>query len=195
MLLVCNFYMKEVKTQKEIIEKIRNGEIGVLPTDTIYGLVCLAYNKEAIENIYKIKSRDLSKPFIYLISEISQLKSLGVDTTNEEVNKIGEVWPGPVSIEFKCNDNFEYLHRGTGTIGVRMPDNDFLLKIISEVGPIVATSVNREGEPSANSIEDVMFYFSDSKLINFYFDAGIISKTASKIIKINEGGEVEVIRE
>jgi len=63
-----------MKILKKIIKILKEGGIGVLPTDTIYGLVGSALNKETVEMIYKIRKREKTKPFIILISSPKDLK-------------------------------------------------------------------------------------------------------------------------
>lgn len=178
---------------KNISEKIKNGEIGVIPTDTVYGIVCSAFNKKSVEKIYEIKNRDLSKPLVFLIGEIKDLEKLNISLDNELKSIISRYWPGPVSIIFESKNIPQYLHRGMGGIAIRLPQNDSLREFLIETGPIATTSVNPESEPPATTIEEARAYF-EGKDIDFYVNGGEINSRASKIIKIVDG-EVEVIRE
>jgi L-threonylcarbamoyladenylate synthase len=187
--------MEEVKDKKEIISRIKDGEVGIMPTDTIYGLVCAANNRDSIERIYEIKKRDLAKPCVFLVSGYEDLEKIGIGVDSEIKNKMGDHWPGPVSFELPCSDEFDYLHRGKGTVAVRLPDNNELVSIISETGPVVATSVNIEGQPAAKSIEDVRASEIETDSIDFYVDAGKIELMApSRIIRFNSSREEEIIR-
>ncbi len=99
-----------------------NGGIAVLPTDTIYGLHCLATNKGAVERIYDLKGRDRAKPFIILISSLDDLKSYGVTVDEKLSELLANYWPGPNSIILPVtNERFEYLHRGTKSLAFRLP--------------------------------------------------------------------------
>lgn len=178
---------------KNISEKIKNGKIGVIPTDTVYGIICSAFNKESVERIYELKNRDLTKPLVFLIGDVVDLEKLNINIDDELKNIVSQYWPGPVSIIFENENIPKYLHRGMGGIAIRLPQNNSLRKFLMETGPIATTSVNPESEPPATTIEEARGYF-EGKDINFYIDGGKINSKASKIIKIING-EVKVIRE
>jgi len=164
-----------------IAERIKQGEIGVIPTDTIYGIVCSAFNKNSVEKLYKIRKRSKDKPMIVLIGSVSDLKLFNINT-------IVKNWPEKTSIVFDCND-FEYLHRGKKSLAFRLPHNKDLINILKISGPIVAPSANIEGGKPAENIKEAKSYFGDK--IDFYLDVGTIKSKPSKIIYLNN----EIIRE
>ena len=164
-----------------IAERIKQGEIGVIPTDTIYGIVCSAFNKNSVEKLYKIRKRNKDKPMIILIGSVNDLKLFNIDT-------IIKNWPKKTSIVFDCND-FEYLHRGKKSLAFRLPHNKDLIDILKISGPIVAPSANIEGGKPAENIKEAKSYFGDK--IDFYLDVGTIKSKPSKIIYSNN----EIIRE
>lgn len=164
-----------------IAERIKQGEIGVIPTDTIYGIVCSAFNKNSVEKLYKIRKRNKDKPMIILIGSVNDLKLFNI-------NAIVKNWPEKTSIVFDCND-FEYLHRGKRSLAFRLPHNKDLIDILKISGPIVAPSANIEGGKPAENIKEAKSYFGDK--IDFYLDVGTIKSKPSKIIYLNN----EIIRE
>ena len=164
-----------------IAERIKQGEIGVIPTDTIYGIVCSAFNENSVEKLYKIRKRNKDKPMIILIGSVNDLKLFNIDT-------IIKNWPKKTSIVFDCND-FEYLHRGKRSLAFRLPHNKDLIDILKISGPIVAPSANIEGGKPAENIKEAKSYFGDK--IDFYLDVGTIKSKPSKIIYLNN----EIIRE
>ena len=164
-----------------IAERIKQGEIGVIPTDTIYGIVCSAFNENSVEKLYKIRKRNKDKPMIILIGSVNDLKLFNIDA-------IVKNWPEKTSIVFDCND-FEYLHRGKRSLAFRLPHNKDLIDILKISGPIVAPSANIEGGKPAENIKEAKSYFGDK--IDFYLDVGTIKSKPSKIIYSNN----EIIRE
>ena len=164
-----------------IAERIKQGEIGVIPTDTIYGIVCSAFNENSVEKLYKIRKRNKDKPMIILIGSVNDLKLFNI-------NAIVKNWPEKTSIVFDCND-FEYLHRGKKSLAFRLPHNKDLIDILKISGPIVAPSANIEGGKPAENIKEAKNYFGDK--IDFYLDVGTIKSKPSKIIYLNN----EIIRE
>lgn len=167
--------------------KIRNfilkGKVGVLPTDTIYGIHASAFVKSAFEKIYKIKNRDLDKPFIVLISSLSDLEKLGVTLSVKENKLLQNIWPNKISILLNQPDkNFDFLNKGTQKIAIRMPNYPVLLELIKQTGPLVSTSANLQNKPSAKSIKEVKQYFGEK--IDFYVDRGILENSASTLVEI-----------
>ncbi|MBI5765819.1 L-threonylcarbamoyladenylate synthase [Candidatus Falkowbacteria bacterium] len=112
---------KENKSE-EIINILKDGGIGILPTDTIYGLVGRALDPETVERIYEVRKRRPDKPFIILISSIADLKLFNIKINKKTKTILKKYWPGPVSIILPCSDEkFYYLHRGTKTLAFRLP--------------------------------------------------------------------------
>ncbi|MFZ2390463.1 MAG: L-threonylcarbamoyladenylate synthase [Minisyncoccales bacterium] len=172
---------------KEIGEDIKKGRIGVIPTDTIYGIVCSAMKKKSVEKLYKIRKRDSKKPMIILISSLKDLNLFGVKIDKKITDKY---WPGKVSIIVPIK-KLEYLHRGKNSLAFRLPDNKALIKLIKISGPIVAPSANTEGDKPAETIEEAKEYFKDK--IDFYVDCGKLKSKPSKIISLLNNN-IEIIR-
>ncbi|MEK7612419.1 MAG: L-threonylcarbamoyladenylate synthase [Patescibacteria group bacterium] len=173
------------------VELIKNGEIGVIPTDTIYGLVCSAFSPSAVERIYQLKKRDSRKPLIVLISTESDIEKFNIkpDAVTKEIFK--KYWPGPVSIVVPCESkSFSYLHRGTGSIAFRLPKQKWLIEFLRETGPIVAPSANLEGEPPAKTIEEAKKYFGAN--VSFIIDKGELNGKPSTIISVVDSKEKQM---
>ncbi|MBS3903406.1 MAG: threonylcarbamoyl-AMP synthase [Anaplasmataceae bacterium] len=171
------------------------GQIGVLLTDTIYGLVGQAFNKEAVQRIYRVRKRSPQKPCIILIGSIKDLNLFEIKLSSEEKKIIKKIWPGAVSIVFPlARGNFHYLHRGTKSLAFRLPQSVKLQKIIKKTGPLIAPSANPEGFPPAESIPEAIHYFGGK--IDFYKNDGPPrAKKPSTLLKIDEKKkEVVIIR-
>lgn len=181
----------DLKTISGIIKK---GGIGVIPTDTIYGILGPALNKNTVEKIYKLRKRSLKKPMIILIPSIESLKKFNIKINGQTKKFLNKNWPGKVSIVLPCPDNeFEYLHRGTCSLCFRLPKNDFLQKILILTGPLVAPSANWEGHPPASTIIEAKDYFNNQ--IDFYIDAGKISGASSTIVMFDSKNKLSLVRE
>ena len=103
------------------------------------------------------------------------------------------LWPGKVSAVLPCSDEqWAYLHRGTGTVAFRLPDDAGLRALLRETGPLVAPSANPQGEPPAKTIEDAEGYFGDT--VDFYVDGGLLDGEPSTLVKI-ENGNIVVLRQ
>ena len=174
------------------VQVLKSGGVGVLLTDTLYGLVGSAHNKKTVGRIYRIKGRNNKKPLIILISAIEDLKLFGIEHDGKTEKILKKFWPGPVSIIMPCaKKRFEYLHRGTQTLAFRLPAKKTLVKILKHTGPLVAPSANPEGLPPASTIQEAKKYFGDK--VDFYGRGGVPKTKPSKIITIIDN-KVQIVR-
>ena len=182
--------MSEVKNNIE--QSLISGGVGVIPTDTLYGLVARAEDAAAVLRVYQIKNRDKSKACIILISKLEDLEHFRISFDAQTQEYLKSVWPGPVSVILPCRENqFEYLHRGTNELAFRLPKNDRLISIITSVGPLIVPSANTEGLPPAKNISEARNYFGDN--VDFYLDGGELLGEPSALIWL-KGNEPEVLR-
>ncbi|MEK7169555.1 MAG: L-threonylcarbamoyladenylate synthase [Patescibacteria group bacterium] len=171
------------KFSRKLAREIKKGAIGVLPTDTLYGLVGSAFSRRAIARIYKLKERSAKKQLIVLISELNDLKIFGVKLNKKTKGILKKIWPGKVSVVLPV--------RGK-SVAFRLPDDRVLRKFLNVSGPLVAPSANREGEPPAKNIREARQYFGDRA--DFYLDKGMLKSKPSTLIAL-KNGRIEIIRE
>jgi L-threonylcarbamoyladenylate synthase len=165
--------------------------IGVIPTDTIYGVVARASDEAAVERLYKLKHRE-HKPGTLIAASIEQLESIGLK--HRYLTAVEQYWPGAVSVIIPCADPaLAYLHRGKMSLAVRLPGDEDLQKLLVQTGPLLTSSANPPGEPPANTVDDAKQYFGDE--VDFYIDGGNLSgNQPSTIIRIVDDA-IEIIRE
>ncbi len=177
------------KKLSEAIQFLKNGGIGVLPTDTLYGLVARALDSKAVERVYQVRGRRPDKPCIILIADVSDLQKFGVAADL----LVDQLWPGAVSIVLPCdNQEFSYLHRGTKTLAFRLPADEDLREFLRQTGPLIAPSANPEGQPPALTIEKAKEYFEDK--VDFFEDGGLRGSHPSTLVEI-KNGKVVVLRQ
>ncbi|EKE25060.1 MAG: hypothetical protein ACD_5C00309G0002 [uncultured bacterium] len=183
---------KEV--EKEIAPVLLDGGVGVLPTDTLYGLVGVALDENSVERIYKIRKRDLKKPMIILISSIDELKQFGILLNFEQKKVLKKIWPAKVSIVIECLDKkMNHLLRGGKSLAFRMPNDKDLLSLIKKTGPLVAPSANLAGQNPAESFGEAYKYFKDE--VDFYVDNGKIKGEPSTLIQLGNDGKFKLLRQ
>jgi len=178
---------------KKVIRILKANGVGVMSTDTLYGLVGGAFSKSAVERIYKIKKRNTKKPLIILISKISDLEKFGIKISTEHTKILKKFWPGEVSVILDCKSKkFKYLHRGTKSLAFRLPKNKKLTEILKKTGPLVAPSANPEGQKPARSITEAERYFQKSS--DFYLSGGELKGEPSILVKLNKKGKIKILR-
>lgn len=170
-----------LKDQELIIAILKNGGVGVLPTDTIYGLVGSALLKKTVERIYKLRRRNKKKPMIVLIGSLKDLSIFKIQINRDLKSFLFHVWPGKVSVILPCSSQrFSYLHRGGKTLAFRLPRLKHLRNLLARVGPLVAPSANTENLKPAENIASARRYFG--KNVDFYFNKGKLISGPSTLV-------------
>jgi len=160
---------------------LKQGKVGILPTDTLYGLVASALNDDAVSRVYALKGRTATKKCITLISSLADLSDFGVVLTDAQREVLEHLWPGPVSVVFPSGMSF------------RLPDNPALISFLKESGPLIAPSANPEGLPPAETIEEAQKYFGDT--VDFYKEGGRLSGEPSTLVSLDESGSLTLLRQ
>lgn len=177
----------------EIVYLLNSGKVGILPTDTIYGIHCLAFNKSSVEKIYELKNRPSAKAMIVIISSLNDLENFNTKLSEKMKKFLSNIWPNKVSVILDCsNPQLSYLYKKSYSLAFRVPNNSFLLKLLKKTGPLVSTSVNLSGLSPAQTIKQAQEYFPYG--IDFYVDGGKIDSKPSTVIKLNNQGVVELVR-
>jgi L-threonylcarbamoyladenylate synthase len=174
----------------EIVRLLQNGGAGLLPTDTIYGLSGRAEDYEAVERLHKLKGRAGNKPFIILISNIKMLDLLSI--SDKQASAVKNYWPGALSVVFPAPDAPAWLHRGAGSLAVRLPDYPELIRLIDKTGPLVSTSANLPDQPPARTVSEAKELFGSQ--LDFYVDAGELSGPPSTLAALSDN-VLRVIRQ
>ncbi len=178
----------------KIVDLLKAGKVGVMPTDTIYGIVGSALIPDAVEEIYTLRKREKDKPFIILISSIDELKKFDVSLTKEQRDFLEKNWPNPLSVVLVVSsERFNYLHRGKNSLAFRMPKDQKLLELLKQTGPLVAPSANLAGVKPAEIVEEAKRYFGDQ--LSFSVDGGKLKSKPSTIVQLLEDGTKIVLRE
>lgn len=175
---------------------IKNGNLVVFPTETVYGIGANALDEKAVSKIFKAKNRPADNPLIVHVNSIEMAESI-VENIGEIERKImNKFWPGPISIIMNKKENIPVnVSAGLDTVSVRMPDNKLALKLIEESNcPIAAPSANVSGKPSGTCIEDIydelkenVDYFIDDGISNIGIESTVVKVENNKIIILRPG--------
>ncbi len=162
----------EYEKLKEMGETIQKGEIVVFPTETVYAIGTNGLDEEAIRKLYKIKQRPFDKPTSLLVSDMKMIEALVADITDKEYKLMKTFFPGPLTIILKEKNIVPNILTGnTGTIGIRMPENEIARKLIAYANvPIAAPSANIANKPSGTNIENIINDFKET--VDYYIDGG-----------------------
>ncbi len=150
---------------KKIGEVLGEGGVIICPTDTVYGLIADATNKEAVGKIVKTKKRDekkVIKAISVFVKNIEEIKKIAfVNKSQEKFLKDNLPGKWTVILKRKLNSGLaENLFVGKETIGVRVVDNKIISDILDKINkPLTATSANISGKPATTKIKEILEQF------------------------------------
>jgi L-threonylcarbamoyladenylate synthase len=163
--------------------------VGILPTDTLYGLVTKADEAAAVARLYSLKNRE-SKPGTLIAASIDQLIELGL--TRRYLTAVADFWPNPLSIVLPAPVELDYLTQGQHTLAVRIPADLSLSQLLERTGPLITTSANHPGEPTATTVDLAEAVFGNQ--VDFYVDGGsYVNHEPSTVIRIIDDA-IEILR-
>lgn len=167
---------------------LKPGTVGIMPTDTVYGLVCRAEDVTAVRRLYALKNRK-NKPGTVIAASIDQLVGLGIKY--RYLKAVEQFWPGPVSVEIPHSKS--YLNQNTLRQAFRTTNNRVLAQLLIKTGPLLTSSANLPDMPISDNIEQARKYFGNR--VDFYVDGGDFGdRLPSTIIRIVDD-TIEVVRE
>jgi len=182
-----------------LTQELALGKVVVLPTDTIYGFSCLASNRLAVRRIYQLKQRPFNEPLLILVSSLKMLREY-VQVSASQMVEIKKNQKGKRPTTFVLTGRGRLsreLASTSGGLAVRLPKNDFLIKIINKVGQaLVSTSFNITGQPPINDLSLVRKYFPDNnQQPDLILDTGICrTAKASRLLDLRVSGRPTVLR-
>lgn len=183
-----------------LVARLRAGQILVLPTDTIYGLSCLASQVSALQRLSRLKKRQPSKPFLILVSNLTMLRKYVFVSSAQAslLKKISSTETRPTTFIFRQRGLLPLeLTAGLESIAVRLPKSKFLIKIIKKVQePLVSTSLNLSGQKPIHDLQNLSSYFSRPQdYPDLVVDCGPPSELkASRLIDIRHPQQPLVLR-
>lgn len=177
------------------IEVLRNGGIVIFPTETVYGIGTNAYCEKSVEKIYEIKERPEEKPLSILVSNVNEISKYAIINNSMEEQIIKNFMPGPITIILeKRPEVFNYITSGKNTIGIRIPDNKIILKILEALKlPIVAPSANISGHPSGIELNEILPDFENK--VDICIDGGKSELSESSTIVQVVDNEIKILRQ
>ncbi|MDD4663244.1 MAG: L-threonylcarbamoyladenylate synthase [Caldisericia bacterium] len=182
-----------------ILHHLNNGGILAFSTDTLYGVGVKAVLSQAVDQLYKVKGRDKGKPLILLGSTVAQFQPYISEPKLLHHSLMKAYWPGPLTVilPFEKRSKLYFGQVDPDSIGMRIPDNQVLLDLISFLDfPLLTTSANPSGASpfrKGHSIQNWLLSSSTQKII--ILDGGEIDALPSTVIRLFENDRYSLIRE
>lgn len=206
--------MKTDDIIREAVGVLRSGGVILYPTDTVWGLGCDATNPEAVSRVFAIKRRSDSKSLVLLAADLDMvaryvkvIPNIAIDLVEVNDRPMTLIYPGAICGKVPLNSSpapqpaaRHLLAWNTvaedGSIGIRIPLPGFWRDLVARLGrPLVSTSANISGEPTPRRFAEISPEIRDAVdyAVPAHLERGA-SGSASQIIKVGLGGEVEIIR-
>lgn len=175
------------------VSAIRNGELIVLPTDTVYGIAADAFNKVAVQRLLDAKGRTRQMPPPVLIAQLATVDALAINIPSYARSMMEQLWPGALTLIFHEQPSLQWdLGITHSTVAVRMPADDRALAVLNTTGPLAVSSANRTGADAALSIDEAQAQLGDSVAV--YLDGGPAALGEASTIVDVTGSVPRVVR-
>jgi L-threonylcarbamoyladenylate synthase len=186
-------FANKTDSPKKTSEIIKNGGVAIVPTETVYGFAVDAFNIDAQKKVYNIKGRNPKKPLILMTPDIESVRLL-VDIPKKALEIAKKFWPGQLTIVFPTTEVGKMVSAGRKDLGVRIPCNEFMLKLLKAIKrPIFTTSVNISNRKSAKNSKDVLEFdgivdvIVDSGQCKFSFESTVVDMVQFPYVILRKG--------
>lgn len=190
----CSVTTELLEGMRQAKQTLGRAGLIVLPTDTVYGIGADAFSAFAVNALLEAKGRGRQSPPPVLIPSLDTLRALADNPPAIAFKLAEKFWPGALTLIVRAQRSLSWdLGETKGTVALRIPNNDFTLALLKEVGPLAVSSANLTGEPAATNIDEAQKYFE--KKVGVYLDGGPTSSNKpSTILDLTEDGYVKVVR-
>ena len=188
-------YPEDPEALKKSARIIKQGGLIIFPTKGLYGIGADIENRNAVEKIFRLKKRPVSKPILMLVKNISEVEKYCLNIPKKIFALMENFWPGDITFVLEASKYTpDSLTGGTGKIGVRIPSHPFPKSLLEFVdAPITGTSANISGKNSINNISAL-----DNELLqgtDLVIEAGTLKNKIPSTVIENCGNTIKVLRE
>jgi L-threonylcarbamoyladenylate synthase len=178
---------------RSALEILLSGGLVAFPTDTVYGVGCLAFDQQAIESIYIAKDRPIEKAIPVLIGDTEDLKKVADEVPSIARRLIEKFWPGPLTVLVPKKRTLPAAISARSTVGVRIPDHHVARALLRLAGPLAVTSANISGQSSPTSAQQVLAQLGGR--ITMVIDGGETPGGMPSTLVDCTGDQIQILRE
>jgi len=170
---------------KAAADVLRDGGLIIYPTDSVYGLGCDLFNKNAVEKIYRIKGNDKRKLLSFICPDLKGISEYAF-VSNAAYKIMRRLLPGPYTFILSATRQVpRILLEKRKTVGIRVPDNLVCLALLAEFGkPIISTSASMHDQSFLNDPDEIAATFNN--LVDLFLDSGPGGLELSTVIDLTE---------
>ena len=187
--------MTKVVTEENmslVCQIIKEDGVVAFPTETVYGVGVKFGSKIALDKLMEAKNRDYSKAITLMVADEKDIEKYAY--VSDDVRKIIQAFmPGMITLVFKKKENVDsIMTNGKETIGIRIPDSQYVLNLLQKVGPMLVTSANLSNHPNTTSTKEVLNQLDGR--IDLIVDGQTTDNVASTVVDVS-GSEIKILRE
>ncbi|MGL4306544.1 MAG: L-threonylcarbamoyladenylate synthase [Mycobacteriaceae bacterium] len=173
---------------------LKGGRLVVLPTDTLYGLGCDAFDREAVASLLSAKGRGRDMPVPVLVGSWNTIDGLVYAVPTQARELIRSFWPGALSLVVQQAPSLSWdLGEARGTVMIRMPLHPVALELHQAVGPLAVSSANISGRPPATTVAQAQEQLGSASTV--YLDGGKAEHALASTIVDLTCDEPKILRE
>lgn len=187
--------MTKVINQQDIdivCQTIKNDGVVAFPTETVYGLGVQFNSVKALDKLMEAKNRDYSKAITLMVADKNEIEKYAY--VSDKAKKIIQYFmPGMLTLVFqKKEDVNDIMTNGKKTIGIRIPNSEYVLHLLKKVGPMLVTSANLSNHPNTTSTQEVLEQLDGR--IDLIVDGRTTDSIASTVVDVS-GVDLKILRE
>ncbi len=181
----------------DIVTRLKSGDITLIPTDSIWGISCDAFNESAVQKIANLKQIEGNHQYILLVSSIEMLNGY-IEMMHPRIETLLSLHKKPLTLIHTSKTIPPYLVSSDGTIGIRVTQHPLSVAIIEELGhPIISTRACLDGQDYPKKFEDISNAIKTGVDFIPAYPVSILNKKYSElsvIAKYDKDGELVFIR-
>jgi tRNA threonylcarbamoyl adenosine modification protein (Sua5/YciO/YrdC/YwlC family) len=175
------------------VEALRDGDIVIYPTDTLYAIGCDALNNSAINKICKLKGINPDKTNLSIICDGISMAAEYARFDNRQFKVLKTNLPGPFTFILPSSSSLPKVFKGRKTVGIRVPENNVAVELVRRLGnPILSTTISYTDDDYAVNPELIAETYADSAA--YLLDGGDGGLIPSTVVDMTSG-ELEIVRE
>ncbi len=192
MQIEINAQHPEPRKIQRAVDAMKQGEVIVYPTDTVYAIGCALGNKRAIDRIFHLTGKDESQPLTFVCADLSDIARYAV-VENHHYRMLKRLLPGPYTFILPATREVpRTLLSKRKTVGIRVPNHPVALSLAKMLEvPIISTSASHQGEEPLNDPAEIVSRFKGIELV---LDAGYCGIVSSTVVDLT-GAEPVIVRE
>jgi L-threonylcarbamoyladenylate synthase len=142
----------------EMAAALRAGIVLAIPTESSYGLAADPLSQRGVDRVLALKGREPGKPLLVLCAGRSQLDGLGIAADPGVLDRFFAIWPAPLTVVLPLARPIP-ASCGAPSLAVRVPAHEGLRAMLSGIGPVTGTSLNRSGQPPCVDPDEIVKLF------------------------------------